>query len=488
MDNAQLARTSIELKDANRDLGLRATGTVITFDGFLKVYFEGHDDVADEDDGARLPQLAEGDNITTREVKPEQHFTEPPPRYTEASLVKKLEELGIGRPSTYAQILSVLRDRKYVHMDRNRFIPEDKGRLVTAFLENFFSRYVEYDFTAGLEQKLDQVSAGELDWREFLHSFWDEFKASVDEISDLRITQVLDALNEALGPHVFPPRSDGTDPRQCPACGDGLLSLKVGRYGAFVGCSNYPDCKYTRAITASDEETSGAEAGPKLLGKDPETGLEVTLREGRFGAYVQLGEAEEKKKPKRTGVPKTMDPATLDLDRALQLLSLPREVGSHPETGKKITAGLGRFGPYVLHDGTYASVPDIEELFSIGINRAVTLLAEKKTRGRRSTSKPLKDLGEHPSKGGRISIMDGRYGPYVKHGRVNASLPAGSDVDSVSLDEAVELIEKKSAKKKSAKSSRTKKKSTKKKVATKNSAKKKVASKTSATEVEETSD
>ena len=482
--SAELERTTIDLGNADNTIILRATGSVLVFDGFLTLYDEGRDDTKDDDDNKRLPKVTQGDPVGVSEVKPDQHFTEPPPRFSEATLVKRLEELGIGRPSTYAQTLSVLRDRSYVRMDKNRFIPEDKGRLVTAFLESFFARYVEYDFTASLEEQLDNISAGELNWKAFLQNFWDEFQNSVDDISDLRITQVLDALNEVLGPHVFPPREDGENPRKCPSCDDGQLSLKVGRYGAFVGCSNYPDCRFTRQLNADDPHGLDSNE-PKVLGQHPETGLDVSLRSGRFGPYVQLGEQEEGEKPKRTGLPKGTDPASVDLERALALLALPRDLGPHPETQKKMVVGIGRFGPYVRHDGVYASIKDPEEVFTIGVNRAVTLLAEKKASGGRgrSAQKPLRELGAHPDDGEPVNVMDGRYGPYIKHGKINATIPSAMDPDTISLDEAVELVAAKAAKaktKKTAKKKTTKKKAAKKKTAKKKTAKKKTAKKKTA--------
>ena len=464
MANAELERTTIDLESADRKIGLRATGTVVLFNGFLRLYQEGRDDNGNdaEADSPRpsvlaenkryengndaeagyLPKVGTGQDVSLGEIKPDQHFTEPPPRFSEATLVKKLEELGIGRPSTYASILSVLRDRNYVHMDKNRFIPEDKGRLVTAFLESFFAQYVQYDFTADLEEKLDQVSAGELDWKEFLRAFWKEFHATVESTSESRITDVLDALNEVLGSYVFPPRDDGSPPRKCTSCEDGLLSIKVGRFGAFVGCSNYPECKLTRALTATNGANTGPKGDIKILGDDPDTGLEVSVRDGRFGAYVQLGDTQNGEKPKRVGIPKTMDPQDMNIERALALLSLPREVGLHPDTQKPIVAGIGRFGPYVMHDGTYANLKDPEEVFIIGLNRAVTLIAEKIAGSQRQgrTQKTLKKLGDHPTEGGAVNVLSGRYGPYVKHGKINVSLSADVDPQSVTLEQAVKLI------------------------------------------------
>ena len=407
----------------------------------------------DEDDASRrLPVLSQGDKVTDRSIEAEQHFTQPPPRFSEATLVKKMEELGIGRPSTYASTLAVLQERQYVRIDKKRLIPEDKGRLVIAFLEGFFKRYVEYDFTADLEEKLDLISDGKLAWKDVLRDFWREFTGSVDDIKDLRVGEVLEALNEILGPHIFPPREDGSDPRSCPSCKAGRLSLKIsGKYGAFIGCGNYPECRYTRQL--SDVGNGDGEAvspDGKQLGFDPDSGLAVTLRTGRFGPYLQLGEGSEDEKPKRSSLPKGVDAGSVDLEYALKLLSLPREVGLHPESGKPITAGLGRYGPFVLHDGMYANVEGIEEVFSVGLNRAVALLAEKaagnKSRFQRNKPAVLKDLGEHPDGGGKIEVLSGRYGPYVKHGAVNATIPNGKDPAAISVAEAVELIAARAAK------------------------------------------
>lgn len=445
--SAEIERTTAEIDVTGQDgkpYGVRATGSVVRFDGFLKIYEEGIDDAIGED-GA-LPVLAKGDALDPRKIEAKQHFTEPPPRYSEATLIKKMEELGIGRPSTYASTLNVLRDREYVRIEKKRLYPEDKGRLVTAFLESFFRRYVEYDFTADLEEKLDLISAGELAWKDVLRDFWREFIAAVNDIGDLRITQVLDALNDLLGPHIFPDQGQGTDPRACPSCSVGRLSLKVGKFGAFIGCSNYPDCRFTRQLAdTGDKAGVGAEA--KSLGTDPESGLDVTLRTGRFGPYVQLGEQNGGEKPKRASIPKGTEPQSLDLRHALSLLSLPREVGLHPESGKPIMAGFGRYGPYIQHDGKYASLGAAEEVFEVGLNRAVSLLAEKaaSSRARRGPN-VIKELGEHPELGGKVQVLTGRYGPYVKHGKVNATLPKDREPEQVTMEEAVELITARSGK------------------------------------------
>jgi DNA topoisomerase-1 len=389
--------------------------------------------------------MSAGENLSKRGISATQHFTEPPPRYSEASLVKRMEELGIGRPSTYAAILQVLQDRGYVRIDKKRLVPEDKGRLVIAFLESFFLRYVEYDFTAGLEEGLDRVSNNEVAWRDLLRDFWRDFIGAVEEIKDLRITEVLDALDALLAPHIFPPRADGVDPRLCPTCGTGHLSLKLGKFGAFIGCSNYPECRYTRqfSVPAPGEEDK-TDGGVRVLGEDPETGLEVTVRGGRFGPYVQLGKGENGEKPKRTSLPKGTDPAAVDLEFALKLLALPREVGRHPETGDPIVAGIGRYGPYVQHGKTYANVETGDDVLNIGLNRAVTLIADKALkggRGGRPAAVPGRVLGEHPDKGGEVVARPGRYGPYVSHDGVNATLPADKAPDTVTLEEAVMLID-----------------------------------------------
>jgi DNA topoisomerase-1 len=444
MEAARIERTTVELESADGRTGMRASGQVVLFDGYLAVYEEGRDDEEGED-GGRLPVIREGAEARVLAARADQHFTEPPPRYSEASLVKKLEELGIGRPSTYASILTVLRERDYVRMDKNRFVPEDKGRLVTAFLEQFFRKYVEYDFTADLEQRLDLVSAGDLDWKQLLREFWKDFHAAVGEIGELRVTHVLDALNESLGPHIFPDKGDGTDPRACPTCGTGRLSLKTGKYGAFIGCSNYPECRFTRPIAAPDGEEA-AESGDRELGVDPETGHVVWLKIGRFGPYVE--EAGDDK-PKRASLPKGWPPAAVDLEKALRLLRLPREVGVHPDEGGMVLAGIGRYGPYVQHNGTYANLESAEEVFDVGLNRAVSVLAEKRAggaRGGRAPASALKELGAHPVDAKPVRILSGRFGPYVKHGDTNANVPKGADPQSLTLEEAVALLAAREAK------------------------------------------
>ncbi|ADG11231.1 type I DNA topoisomerase [Caulobacter segnis] len=446
MESARIERTTVDLESADGKTGLRATGQVVQFPGYLAVYEEGRDDEGDED-SARLPAIVEGSPAQVREARADQHFTEPPPRYSEASLVKKMEELGIGRPSTYASVLGVLRDREYVRMEKQRFIPEDKGRLVTAFLEQFFKRYVEYDFTAALEEQLDLVSDGKLDWKQFLRDFWKDFHAAVGEIAELRTTNVLDALNEALGPHIFPDKGDGSNPRLCPTCGTGQLSLKTGKFGAFIGCSNYPECRYTRQLGVSEGDGE-AESADKELGVNPATGRAVWLKNGRFGPYVEELAAEGDK-PKRSSLPKGWIASAIDLEKALRLLSLPREVGKHPDDGKVITAGLGRFGPFVLHDGTYANLENADEVFDVGLNRAVAILADKRAGGgrpQRGAAAALAELGNHPEDGKPIRVLSGRFGPYIKHGDTNANVPKGKDPAAITLEEALALIAERAAK------------------------------------------
>ena len=490
MESVRLERTTVDIADDSGEVALRATGQVINFDGFLKVYEEGRDDDEGED-SARLPQIDEGDALkpvagaleaewtklsekadkpvtrsegarandaailsTSGAVLGLQHHTQPPPRYTEATLVKRMEELGIGRPSTYASIVTTIQDREYVTKDKNRLIPEDKGRIVTIFLLNFFRKYVGYEFTANLEEELDDVSAGDRDYKQVLAQFWRDFSAAISETSELRITEVLDKLDAALAPQLYPPREDGSDPRICPLCGTGKLHLKTSKTGGFVGCGNYPECRYTRPI-GGDPET---QAGDKVLGEDGED--VITLRSGRFGPYVQRGEAtEENKKPPRASLPKGWRPEDMDLEKALTLLSLPRQIGPHPEDGEPVEAGIGRYGPFVKHGRIYPNLPEVEEVFTVGMNRAVELIAEKaaKRGGGRAAAKPLKELGEHPEKGGPVNVMEGRYGPYVKWEKVNATIPKGTEPADVTMEMAVQLIKERAAKGGKTKTARKKK-------------------------------
>jgi DNA topoisomerase-1 len=479
MASAVLDQVSADIVGGNQQAVFRAVGTTMVFDGFQRVYQESEDDEpatkgeGDEQRGTRLPPLKAQEVVSKTEVKPEQHFTQPPPRYSEASLVKRLEELGIGRPSTYASIMQVLQDRDYVILDKKRFVPEDRGRIVTAFLENFFGTYVQYDFTASLENKLDDISGGRIAWKNVLREFWQNFSGAIANTKDLKITDVINALDEALGPHFFPPQPDGTDPRQCQVCQNGRMGLKLGKFGAFIGCSNYPECRNTRPLAVTE---GGADAprheGPREIGIDPTTSMPISVRVGPYGAYVQLGplptpplpvsapeEPKPKKKrgekvekaapPKRVSLLKNMDPNQIDLDTALRLLALPRDIGGHPETGEMIQAGTGRFGPFLKCGSKYKSLAPEDDLLTIGLNRAVVLLAEpSKGRfgGAATATTPTKQLGDHPAAGGKITQHSGRFGPYVKHGKLMATITKGYDADTLTLEQAVEILTAKAAK------------------------------------------
>ena len=441
MASARLERTTVELTDGTGQTALRATGQVVLFPGFLALYEEGRDEPEDEE-SRRLPRLREGDSPAKKKVLAEQHFTQPPPRYSEASLVKKMEELGIGRPSTYAAILQTLKDRGYVELEKNRFIPQESGRLLTAFLERFFERYVSFDFTAHLEDELDDISGGRAEWQKVLEAFWRDFKPKTAEIMEQKPSEITAALDDFLAPWLFPDKADGTDPRLCPACGEGRLALRGGRFGAFVACSNYPDCKFTRRFGQGGGE-GGEESGPEVLGKHPETGQDVLRKTGRFGAYVETGEGKE---AKRASIPK--DAGELDLALAVRLLSLPRTIGDHPESGKPITASIGRYGPYLAHDGKYAKLGSTAEVFETGMNAAVAKLADAAAGGGRARGarEPLKVLGPHPRTEAEIKLMEGRFGPYVTDGTTNATLPKSLAPDALTLEEAAQLIDERAAK------------------------------------------
>src|SRR5262245_16782294 len=454
MESAVLDQVTVDIASGDKTVQLRATGSVVKFNGFLTLYDEGKDENGgDEEGNAILPDVAEAEALERREVVPEQHFTEPPPRYSEASLVKKLEELGIGRPSTYASIIEVLQRRNYVKLDRKRFVPEDRGRIVTAFLQTYFPRYVEYNFTAHLEEELDDISDGKIDWRQVLREFWKEFNAAVGETKDLRVKEVLDKLDEELGPHFFPANDNGgKSPRDCPSCSNGRLGLKLGKFGAFIGCAHYPECRFTRKLGIVDADADAASGAnldkPKVLGIDPASGKEVTLRNGPYGLYVQLGEPEGKEKPKRQSLLRGMTPDDLTLEKALALLSLPRELGVHPDDGAAILAGVGRFGPYVKHGSKYKTIPADESVLDIGMNRAVALLAEAKNAARgRAAAKPVRIVGSHPEDQAPIELYDGRYGPYVKHDGVNATVPRDLKPEELTVDQAVALLVERAGKK-----------------------------------------
>jgi DNA topoisomerase-1 len=438
MEKAEVNQTTAEIRNGAGDVGLRATGSTVVFDGFQRLYSEGRDQPEKEGDtesenGRRLPALERDEELGSRGTEPKQHFTTPPPRFTEASLVRRLEELGVGRPSTYVSIISVLQDREYVRLEKKRFVPESRGRIVTTFLECFFERYVEYDFTANLEQRLDDISRGQVNWKAVLRDFWGDFKENVDEVAGIRLRSVIDRLDAILAPVVFPVGDGGRDPRLCPTCGKGKLGLRIGKFGAFFGCSNYPECKHTRNFGLDDDQENGE---PVTLGDFQDQ--PVTLRTGRFGPYVQLGdEAGKDQKPKRVSLPGDIAPSSVDLECALQLLALPRDIGPHPESGEPVQAGIGRYGPYVKHQKDYRSIPAGESVLTIGMNRAMDLLAQEKGRSRQSARTVL---GSHPSDGKEVTVQEGRFGPYVKHGRLNASLPKDTSMSEVTMEQAVALL------------------------------------------------
>lgn len=504
MESAVLDQTTVDIAHQSDSLTFRATGSVIRFDGFQRVYqpqqkaeATSKDGETEGDDNRQLPAMEEGQTLLLNAITPQQHFTQPPPRYSEATLVRKLEELGIGRPSTYASTLQVLQDRDYVRLDSKRFIPEERGRIVVAFLLNFFGQYVEYDFTANLETQLDDITTGSVDWRDMLRDFWEPFHKAIDEASNLTLTDVIDALDVSLESYLFPTSEDDSENAQssrlCPACGNGRLGLKLSRFGAFIGCSGYPECKHTRKFGIALGGNNGEEDfdGPYILGTDPATGGEVSIRKGPYGHYAQLDSPETPQiesskdsskpqktsaktktkakapKPKRSSLLKDQDPATVTLETALALLSLPRNIDIHPEDGEMILAGLGRYGPYIKHGARYVSLKESDDVLSIGINRAVAVLAEAPMRQQRSSSAALRELGEHPTDGGAVTLHNGRYGPYAKHGKVMASLPKDQPVEDVTLDQAITLIAAKAAKSGSNTKAKKAKKSTSKRPAKK---------------------
>ena len=442
MQSAELDQVTVEIAEPAARARLRATGSIIAFDGFLKLYSEGRDDDlkpgAEDEDSRMLPPMREQDPLKTGKVAADQHFTQPPPRFSEASLVKKMEEIGIGRPSTYASILSVLRDRDYVRLENKRFIPEDRGRLVTAFLTSFFERYVDPHFTAGLEEQLDDISDGRADWRAVMAKFWEAFSVAVAATKDLKISDVIDALDADLGPHFFPEPEDGSDPRVCKACGNGRLGLKLGRYGSFIGCSNYPACQFTRrlVIDAREGDAGGTlTEGMRALGTHPETGEDVVVKRGPWGLYVQQGEPDpndKKAKPKRTSLPKGFEGDTVTLDQAVGLLSLPRLIGLHPEMGEPIEAGIGRFGPYVKMGAIFASLEKDDDILQVGMNRAMDVLGKKLA--------SVRSLGEHPKDKEAVLVRKGRFGPYVQHGQMVANLPRDRSMEDFTFEEALPLL------------------------------------------------
>ncbi|MFM2021929.1 MAG: hypothetical protein RJB02_1637, partial [Pseudomonadota bacterium] len=475
MASARMERTTVDLSDGTGKLGLRATGQVVKFPGFLALYEEGMDD-RDDENGALLPAMDKGDVPAKKAVEKAQHFTQPPPRYSEASLVKRLEELGIGRPSTYASTIQVLKDRAYVRVEKNRFFAEESGRLLTAFLERFFDRYVAYDFTAGLEDQLDEISAGDANWQRVLEAFWRDFKPKTAEVMEQKPSDITAELDKFLAPYLFPEREDGSDPRLCPKCGKGKLALRGGRFGAFVACSDYPECKFTRKFAQPGGADGMTSDGPEVLGTHPETGLEVSRKSGRFGPYVEMGEGKE---AARASIPKDIPAEDFGLEWAVKLLSLPRTIGMHPESGEPVTSSIGRYGPYLAHQGKYARLQSTADVFETGMNAAVVKLAEAASgagRARGGASRePLKVLGKHPRTDAEIKVMEGRYGNYVTDGTTNATLPKTVTADALTLEEAAQLIDERAAK--GPAKGKAKKKAAPKKAAPKKAAAKKPAAK-----------
>ena len=449
MQSAELDETSADISNKDMSIVFRANGSQVSFPGFF-IY-------RDREDDKILPKLLENDKVNLQKADGEQHFTQPPPRYTDASLIKKMEELGIGRPSTYASILQVLINRSYVEKEKGKHLPQERGRILTAFLNNFFGQYIEYDFTADLEKKLDKVSDGKLNYKKLLEDFWDGFKPHLNKMSDLERDKILEALENELSDLFFPNEdlnNDGQPNKICPTCSNGKLGLELGKYGAFIGCSNYPECKFTKQIASnqSKEENDANKAfmpeNDGVLGVDPESGLNAIIKKGPYGIYLQLG---EEKKPKRTSIPKLVDAQGIDLQKALAFLSLPRLIGKHPETGKDISAGIGRYGPYLKYDINFISIPADETVINIGLNHAVVLIGE-------NSDKLGKVLGDHPDGNGKVLAKSGRFGPYVEYNKIRATLPKSVSLEEIKLEQAIELIIAKAAKPPRPKKKLTKKK------------------------------
>jgi len=449
MQSAELDETSADISNNDKTIVFRANGSQVRFPGFF-IYRDRNDDKI-------LPNLVENENVNLEKADGEQHFTQPPPRYTDASLIKKMEELGIGRPSTYASILQVLVNRNYVEKDKGKHIPQERGRILTAFLNNFFGQYIEYDFTADLEKKLDKVSDGKLNYKKLLEEFWNGFKPHLNKMSELEREKILEALEKELADLFFPKNEEESSAqpnRKCPTCSNGNLGLELGRYGAFIGCSNYPECKFTKQIAKNEnkEENNANETfmpeNDGVLGIDPETGLKVIIKKGPYGIYLQLG---EEKKPKRTSIPKLVEASTINLDKALSFLSLPRLIGKHPETGQDISAGIGRYGPYLKYDINFISIPADETVINIGLNHAVVLIGE-------NSEKLGKVLGDHPDGNGKVLAKSGRFGPYVEYNKIRATLPKSMSLEEIDLDKAIELIVAKAAKPPKSKKRQIKKK------------------------------
>ncbi len=449
MQSAELDETAADIANQDETIIFRANGSQVIFPGFY-IY-------RDREDDRLLPKLIENEKVDLIDLKSEQHFTQPPPRYTDASLIKKMEELGIGRPSTYASILQVLVNRSYVEKEKGRHIPQERGRILTAFLNNFFGKYIEYDFTADLEKQLDKVSDGKLNYKNLLKEFWDGFKPHLNKMSELEREKILEALEKELAELFFPSDDikNGTPNRQCPTCSNGNLGLELGKYGAFLGCSNYPECKFTKQIASNQDENNDNEnfipGNDGVLGVDPATGLNVLIKKGPYGIYLQLG---DEKKPKRTSIPRLVSAKDINLEKALAFLSLPRLIGQHPESGQDISAGIGRYGPYLKYDINFISLPADETVINLGLNHAVVLIAE-------NSEKLGKVLGDHPDGSGKIFVKSGRFGPYVEHNKLRATLPKDITIEEINLDKAIELLIAKAARPKRSTKKTNKSKNTK---------------------------
>ena len=458
MESAEFERTSIDICNKDKSIIFRANGSIQKFDGYLKLYQETKEEDEkkedNEDDENILPDVNNGDALTINKILDEQHFTNPPPRYSEASLVKKLEELGIGRPSTYASIISVLSTRNYVELINKKFIPTDRGKLITAFLDKLFNKYVDYNFTANLEDNLDEITSGKIKWIDVLSQFWEQFNINVNEVKELRTRAILDMLNESLADIIFDKDESGSVERKC-QCG-GELSLKVGRFGAFIGCANYPECKFTRPLSKIKAAQETFMSEPKEIG-ETDDGKKITLKKGRFGPYLQVG--NEEKEMKNFSIPKGISPDEVDIEKAKFLSGLPKVIGKYPDNNEDITLNNGRFGPYVKCSNKSATLESPEDIFSIGLNKAITLIAEAKP-GRRSSNE-IKNLGEHPEDKKPVKVMKGQFGHYIKYKTINATIPDDKDPNDITMEEALVYIDKRlqyDAEKKGKKIKKTKKK------------------------------
>ena len=440
--------TTVILKNEDKSNSLKATGRVVIFEGFRKAFSYDENEEINNNDNKELPIIEEGKEVITDDVVPQQHFTQAKPRYSEATLVKKMVDLGIGRPSTYASIVSTIQSRQYVRKEKNRLIPEDKGKLISIFLTEYFRKYVEYDYTAELEVELDNISSGKSEWVKILAKFWKEFYPTIEAAKDLRISEVLDKINEILTPHIFPNNDGKKDPRLCHSCNEGKLSIRTSRSGsAFIGCSNYPECKFVRPFAVISDESINEKSTEGAIGLD-DRGIEIFLKSGRFGPYVQLGNSSEQNpKPKRTSIPKNFETSKITIEIARKLLDLPKVLGNHPSDNEPIHSAIGPYGPYLKHNSVYANIKDLEDFLSIGMNRAVELLSEneKKNSNSKKASSVLKIIGVHPE-GGDIQLMNGRFGPYIKYKKSNISIKNKDNLEDINLDVALELINNKKKK------------------------------------------